>query len=392
MDSTESKLNRSAKQLNLMVRDLQAMLAANQLNWLKPSPARSTLGGDLTVTPWRFASSFLSVLGEWRSCVAGWRRLFGETQSPDSWQATERRCAAIAEKILARPDFHDAINVGIGADLLVADAPSDRRVTAESAFSEVMALREREHLVRSLQVSPNWTFAKSTLADLEQTRRVMESQVADLPEEAAAALDWHLRHYRGALLLANSLHPNGTGYWPSRFNASFENKMNQPNINSALDETARQRLSDFPELLQAVEKLAELCGELGFENLCEHWTTDDLDLFGSANAGVLEIPMNVIPGSHNGACCQLVTVLARVAGKRYAQTKFRRILTQLKTHLLHCQGTTKLAVLITDWWDVSVFEQDHAAELSAWRRNGVEIIVLLVGQTNSAPTPLRIRW
>lgn len=371
-----------------MARDLHAMMAAGEFKWDAPHLAPSTLGVELTVTPWRFACSFLVTLDEWRLSAAGWRKLHGDSNAPRDWITTEDRCDPLAGEIRRDSGFQRNFGIFSGTEVAFAEPNSTGDSTVEVLFAELMDLREQELILRSIE-DPS----QETGIDFLQNRfhdrcQQLEASIGKLPENTGRALMWHVSKYRSNLLLVSSLQSREkAGYWPYKTQGNTRHSMKKSDIKNSLDERASGHLAEFPELIRTVDRLVDLCGELGFEILCDHLTEGPLDPSGN---DLLQAPLNVIPGKNSGVCCEFVVLLARVAGSKHPDVKFRQYMTLLKTHLLRCDGKTKLAVVMSDWWDGESFEKDHAAELSEWRRRGVEFLILLVAQPEVAPTPLRV--
>ena len=371
-----------------MARDLRAMMAAGEFTWEAPHVAPATLGGELTVTPWRFACSFLVTLGEWRLSAAGWRRLHGDSNAPGDWTRTESRCDPLADEIRRDSEFQTAFGFNTGAEASLTESNSSGDSTVEGLFAELMDLREQEKLLKSIEGPSPENGIAFLRKSFVHRREKLEASTGQLPENTTRALMWHVSRYRSNLLLVSSLQSQEeAGYWPYKINYNTRHFMKKSDIITSLDERASVRLAGSPALIRTVDSLIDLCGELGFEHLYDHLTEGALDPSGN---GPLQVPLNVIPGKNPGACCELVVLLARVAGTKHPDVKFRQYMTLLKTHLLRCDGMTKLAVVMSDWWDGESFEKDHAAELSEWRKKGVEILILLAAQPDAPPTPLRV--
>jgi hypothetical protein len=58
---------------------------------------------------------------------------------------------------------------------------------------------------------------------------------------------------------------------------------------------------------------------------------------------------------------------------------FARIMRQVKTRLIEAPGAIEVVVVFCDSWDSMSFEEEHREELSAFDRNGVRFLFLLVG-------------
>jgi hypothetical protein len=385
MASTKSILNRSARELIRMCRDLQTMFADRDINWSEPRPAPATLASDAPVTPWRFALHFLANFEEWRQTKFRWTRLFGEDPQPRRWRSTEERCLRIARRAASEAQ----INRAFTADRLHGKMLSRDEITLELdtdvGFDRVMEAQRVYHLASFARSISEYQSGLPDLRSLEQLRANLHRELSFLPPNSAANLEWHLCHYRNALLLARCLQPEGGEEWPTHV---FLERNPNMKLSDLITTNPQLRIELPDHLRETLNTLGDLISELGFEGTCEQLASSDFDSF--PTPGASRQPINIIPGGDAGKCTNTVVALFQVAGQRKQDRLFRHIMAQLKTHLLQCQGTTKCAVLITDWWDSEVFLLEHAAELAEWRRKGVQILVLLVSQPGSLLTPLRI--
>jgi hypothetical protein len=252
-----------------------------------------------------------------------------------------------------------------------------------------MAVHERQNLIRAFRSEPA---SDSLLQGVSEIARgavagdleVLQRQVLGLPHSAAQQLEWHLRHFRSAFLMVRSLQPEGGTDWPTHFNLENLKPMNLAGIvfnNPSLG----IRFAD--ELKDILETLENLIREMGFDGAEEHLSSGEANSL--PGSGLSRHPVNIIPGSGSAFCADTVVGLFRVASSKKPATRFRTIMADLRTHLVECPATRNI-ILLTDWWNSDVFENEHFSELAARKRSGQNVLVLLVSQPGSQITPLQV--
>jgi hypothetical protein len=386
MASTKQHLTAAARTLDRMRRDLRRFLADHNMVWLEPRPAPATLPGGEPVTPSRLAARFLAEFDEWRQAVARWERLFGQDRQPPRWRTTQHRCSRFANRIISNEAFQQALVADNVLHRLLGPTERWHQPTVDNAFEAVMSTQHLNHLVLAIETSGLDAGDQSWLFDQQRRNgRTIDARLREFPPSSRPDLEWHLCRYRNAMLQARCLQPDTSTLWPTHFFHQMERTMN---LTTILKSNEAFHINLSPDLGAILDILEDLIASLGFDGAWEQLTSDDFEsLPGTAGS---RQPINIIPSDAGAACASTVVALFRVAAARKPASAFRRVMTDLRTHLLECQSTTQNVVLITDWWNAQVFADEYSAELMAWRRKGVQILVLLVSQPGSMLTPLRV--
>ena len=386
MASTKSILNRTAYDLERQGRDLRAMLSNHNLRWLEPHPAPATLSTQEQVTPWRFACHFLAEFEQWRQAVSRWAQLFGPDKHPDHWRRTQQRCAELVRRIVDHPGFREALIVDGVTQRLLGQSDSSFEPTVQGAFERIMSDQERSVLVELFSADVEFVKSLPSFPHKEELRTRLHRQFSEFPSTTASSLEWHLCRYRNAMLQARCLEPESAVFWPTHLFLEKHYAMKVTDMIGANQSLGIQLTEELSSVLNTME---DLIASLGFEGAWEQLTSDDFETLPSSRGR--RQPINVIPSEgHITACTSTVVTLFKVAASRKPATSFRNIMSELKTHLVDCHPTARNAIIITDWWNATTFAEEHFTQLSAWRRKGVQILVLLVSEPGSTLTPLRI--
>jgi hypothetical protein len=256
----------------------------------------------------------------------------------------------------------------------------------DDAFENVMFTQQLNHLVNAIESSGLDAGDQSWLFQQQRTNiQLLERRIGEFPPVPRRHLEWHLCRYRNAMLQVRFLQPETNMVWPTHLFLERHPKMKLTDII-----TTNQNLGvDLTEELRVVlDTVEELISQLGFDGASEQLTSDDFESLPTRRGD--RQPINVIPSEGRTSCASTVLALFNVAGTRKPATGFRTIMSELRTHLVDCHPITRNAILITDWWNAEIFAEEHFNELAAWKRKGVQVLILLVSQPGSTLTPLRV--
>lgn len=409
MASTKSLLNRKGSMLRRMSEDLaswelnglpwfvqdprmsrpmdQASADHSGLGfWSLPQPAPATLGDGVRVTPWRFASQFVSQFERWRRATQRWERLFGSDRLPRQWRAAASRCNGMAGAIAANRNFQRALMAHRTTQLL-SQGPDWSDGTTDGLFEWIVSAQRLADLLRFCRSANSQMDFLDWLSRDIAVRTSPEALLSNVQPPVRAELEWHLSKYRARFLEAQCLEAaEDTQNSPTRLLLDRNRTMKLPQIVEPLIQDLEIQLT--PELMGILDTLGNLINDIGFAGLSEHLASTD---FSSLPVGSDDrSPINVIPGQRNAACAKFVLALFKVADSRNPALCFNTIMSALRAHLVQCQRITSTVIVLADWWNGDSFG-DHATELSAWRRQGVQFLFLLVSQPHSTISPLRIR-
>jgi len=386
MASSKQRFTRLARGLDRMRRDLRRFLADHNPVWREPRPAPATLPGGELVTPSRLAARFLAEFEEWRQAVGRWGRLFEEDRQPPRWRQTQARCSRISQRIIGNEAFQQALRADEALHHILGPAERWHRPTVDDGFEAVMSTQQLNHLVDAIEFSGLDTGEQSWLfAQQRRNRTVLEGRLREFPPSPRQHLEWHLCRYRNAMLQAPCLQPESNVLWPTHFLDQMERTMK---LTAILESTEAFGIKLTPELTAILETLEDLIASLWFDGACGQLTSDDFESL--PGPGRDRQPISIIPSGAGSPCASTVVALFPVAATRKPSTGFRRVMADLRTHLVECQPTTRNVLLITDWWNAEYFAEEHHSELGAWRRKGVQILVLLVSQPGSRLSPLQV--
>jgi hypothetical protein len=201
----------------------------------------------------------------------------------------------------------------------------------------------------------------------------------DVFEAPAGAHAWLSRYRRRNLLL--SWIPFGGTTLGDAFGRMFADVV-EDEMAKSLGPWVRRRLSGAKDLqvepvVRLVELLSKTVAETGLEGLCDWlWAGGPVDA-GGPDA------LNVLPAEDDGAACAPVTVAVsrEDGGKAW---KLASILREIQRHLVHCLGTARVVVLLTDAWSPSAYA-GHAATFEAWQERGVTLLALVASRRGLSP-------
>jgi hypothetical protein len=281
-------------------------------------------------------------------------------------------------------NFQGAVIAHGSAHLLSQGSDCSDR-TAEGLFEWIMsAQREADLFEYCHSADSHGDFLDWLSRDMVR-RTSSEGRLSNLQAPIEAELEWHLCKYRARFLEARCLETEGTQNSPTRLLLDRNRTMKLAQIIEPLVRDLEIQMT--PELEGILDTLGNLINDIGIAGLYEHLTSPDLSSL--PIGGHDRCPINVIPGKGNAVCAKFVVALSNVADSRNPSLSFSRIMSALRTHLVECQQITRTVIVLADWWNGESFG-DYAAELSAWRRRGVQFLFLLVSQPHSTVSPLRI--
>jgi hypothetical protein len=364
------------------------MVSNHNLVWYEPHPAPATLPAQEQVTPWRFACHFLAEFEQWRQAAGRWAQLFGADKHPGHWRRTQERCGGLARRIVEHPGFRQAMIADGVSQRLLGQSDLSFEPTVEGAFERIMFDQERSVLIELFSADVEFVKSLPGFPHKDELRTRLHRQFSEFPSTTVSILEWHLCRYRNAMLQASCLQPESAAFWPTHLFLEKQYSMKVTDMIGANQTLGIQMTEELNSVLNTME---DLIASLGFDGAWEQLTSDDFETLPAGRGRGGRQPINVIPSEGRiTACTSTVLALFKVAASRKPATGFRNIMSELRTHLVDCHPTTQNAILITDWWNAKSFAEEHFSELAAWRRKGVQIIVLLVSEPGSTLTPLRI--
>lgn len=403
MSEFRRRINRMAGSLRNMLREVPNPLSW-QPSWQGTIAAPRTLGSDDTVESLFLAQHFLGTYVDWRDLVDRWSRYFGQADSPLAGTSDKlnTRCRqrfvngiphapALAEEM--RRDWTESL-----ANYRRANFTPIDQDFSESGYEDIETEDYDEH-VESLVHEIIESDRRARVATLFDSQagglnvsfvglaREFDSMLADsvgqTPEDMQAEMRFYLRNYRHSMLRFTWLKSNRLDA-TNDYLTLFEKMMKEPRptmswLQKFLDGLMRDEIADQVDV-QLVDhvlgRIADAVREMGYDDFASD--VSSRDFVGGDDSPVGSGRINLIPSKHKGACHPILVAVAKGAS-RSKSTGFIKIMQQVKTHLINCAGTTRVAIVLCDSWDTKNFMDEHFSELKAHHGKGVRFLFVLAG-------------
>jgi hypothetical protein len=136
-----------------------------------------------------------------------------------------------------------------------------------------------------------------------------------------------------------------------------------------------------------LDRLKNAIAELGYDAVMEDLSSPEL--LGGEDSLLGSDHVMVIPGYLDDAARPILLAVTKGWGGKEPQS-FTKVVRQVKARLIEARGATQVVVVFCDCWDSASFEEEHREELSAFERNGLRLLFLLVGVPNTVLTQVPV--
>lgn len=402
MSEFQRRIKRMAGSLRRMLPEVPNALSSERV-WYEDIAARRTLGHNSRVEAWFLAQFFLETYVDWRDFVGRWTRYFGQSDSRTarSSERLNRHCRTRfvnglpfapalrhclqqmwTETLHGIREASKGMPVDLGDSLEGPQNENGSQVAADSLMHELIRC-DRHYRVAVLAESQAGIGSFGLIEIAQAMNTAVEDWLGKATEETREEVRFYVRHYRHSMLRLSWLGADdeeaAAGYVTTLNKVLKERRSPMSWLHTLIDELAHdEAMSDVDLQLanRVLSRIADAVEELGYECFAEDLSSRDF--LGSDDSPVGSDRVNVIPSRHKGACHSIVVAVAQGAS-RTTGTGFPRIMRRLKTHLIECASTTRVAIVLCDQWDSRSFADEHFDELRAHYRKGVRFVFLVAG-------------
>jgi hypothetical protein len=417
-------LKQSYAEVRKLHSDVYPAVFARQ-EWTGTVYARRTLGNDAQVTAWYLAEHFLLAWSDWSGLCRRYLHYFGQPEDgfPRAWWNLDGNCRTLADQLLRDPALDELVSQSwlhgpLASRLLGHDGYSSRQVChaivdQHRRFMLLTAVASPRPVApsefdQSVPESPVWPRASDAVLRLN-FHLIVEWE--ELPKEVRDAAGWHLRQYQRANLLASWLTaevlPNEERFHSTLADleikrlAKGDALLTDARFHSALFHALQKDQPVFPTIEQFISQLnvephdrqtvgrvlarvQAAVADFGYDNFVEDVSASDF--LGGDDSAVGSGAINLIPSECKGPCC--TTLLAVSKGTKRA-LGFPSIVKQVREHLIRCQGTTRVVIVLCDHWFPGMLD-DHLGDLRAHHDRGVRFLFLMVGIPGRVVSPVAV--
>lgn len=383
MSEAKRQLEKMGRELVHLLDDLEEA----DLPWMPGPPMRTmmaprSVGRETEVSVLVFVEHLAFLWVDWAGLLRRWQRYNGlaENEMPRRWRRLYERArdsvGRLLDDISIRTEMQFAWQVDwAGRQLEVRSFDGPR-----AALHSILEADARLRLVQRMRRQPNWGEIDVAARQFEeQVRGALERSSVDVQE----AVQWHLGHYRHALLRLSWL--EATEEWQgSDGSRLLRSEPMELNWLTGLNELELD--PDTRGMLQGIlRRVASTVFELGYDAFVEDLRSGEVR---AGRDSVIGGEINLIPGKGKGVCHRILMAVA--SGKsRKALPGLPRVLREIAAHLVTCSPTldgqppnreaTRIVVLLCDTWDSKQFQDEHRTLFLAHRSKGVRFIFLQVG-------------
>ena len=136
-----------------------------------------------------------------------------------------------------------------------------------------------------------------------------------------------------------------------------------------------------------LDRLKAAIAELGYDAVIEDLSSPEL--VGGDDSLIGSEQVMVIPGYLDDAARPVLLAVTKGWGGKEPQS-FAKVMCQVKARLIEARGAIQVVVVACNCWDSASFEEEHREELSAFDKNGVRFLFLLVGVPGTVFTQVPI--
>jgi len=361
-------LDRMARELEELAEHLQCAYSTGEPDW--EGTIDICIGGkNMSIQLWALAEAFLIRWTEWSLFHKRYLRLRSFEGEIDNavkgWHSTNDTCRMIADRILPSRDFAGAFTYK-GGGATCAERVFDHGFNDEP-FDELMRFDDLLRVSHALRCSDEqWVSVRELV---QKTFARLLGAVQRLPPAARTDLLHDLRVYAvSSLRLPGLFRSEPVG---------IELILVDKGSHNMEDRNQEQPHSEADKLVVEVirpmlARLGELISDMGYDGLIDQVLEGGL-LGGFTKGEICSQPLNLIPGSGEGACHQVLLALSRGIGKRSA-VGWPKVLAGVRTHLTHCHPTTQAVLVVCDSWDASQFDREFYSDYVAWNDKGVRFV------------------
>ena len=145
--------------------------------------------------------------------------------------------------------------------------------------------------------------------------------------------------------------------------------------------------SNSVSVARLLDRLKTAIAELGYEAVVEELSSPDL--VGGDDSLIGSEQVMVIPAYLDDESRPILLAVTKGWGGKERQS-FARVMRQVKVRLIEARGAIQVVLVACNCWDSASFEEEHREEVSAFGRNGVRFLFLLVGVPNTVLTQIPI--
>jgi hypothetical protein len=115
------------------------------------------------------------------------------------------------------------------------------------------------------------------------------------------------------------------------------------------------------------------------------------ELVGGEDSLLGSADVMVIPGYLDDASRPILLAVTKGWSGKKPQS-FAKVMRQVKARLIEARGAIQVVVVFCDCWDSASFEEEQREELSAFDKNGIRFLFLLVGVPDTVLTHVPIEF
>ncbi len=134
-------------------------------------------------------------------------------------------------------------------------------------------------------------------------------------------------------------------------------------------------------------RLKTTIGELGYEAVIEDLMSPEL--LGGEDSLLASDDVMVVPGQLADDARPILLAVTKGWGGKEPHS-FAKVMRQVKARLIEARGTIQVVIVFCDCWDSASFQEEHRDELSAYDKNGVRFVFMLVGVPDRIVVPVPV--
>jgi len=333
------------------------------------------------------ATHFLVTWLDWTSLFTRWRYWYGS--DPESFQALsalDSTCRNIATRLACDSGFRVALVSLITGEFndfktvdWTFDAEPDDVLDSLLWGNDMAAVAA---LMTSASDTPQEDVVRSLEVQLKSWTENLYTHCTESPDTRFAQA---LSHYKKTRLLFSKPHDTQ----PASFLERLLSQTNPTIMTMRHYNTDTDASTILDTWLGDLHKcLHPILTEAGYSSLID----DILDA--GLPAPLAGMPVNLIPGSHTGACQPFLVAFSRGAT---GPLSFATVLAKVRSHLIRCNrvaatfGNPTMAVaFFCNHWDAEVFAADFQEDFAAFHAQGVRCAFELAASPHARLTQLHV--
>jgi hypothetical protein len=393
-------LQKSYREVDKLFADLQQPVFARQ-DWKGSVYARRSLGNHVQVEISYLAEHFLLAWNDWWGLCERYLRYFGQPDEklPRTWRTLESRCRSLADSIVRDSLLDQIVSHNWMVPTALARLIGEDEDSPRSLFHALVMSHRRLTLVMVLKShSERYEDAVSkpmpegpVLPETSDIARRLNQGLIHQWDELSSTLRedtlWYLRNYQRSNLAVSWLVEETNRSKDHTRSAFLHALTSEKHVPPSIELFVQQLTIEAGEkqtVSRMLRRLESAVAEIDYDNFVEDLSSGEF--LGGNDTPVGTDSVNLIPGRGKTACC--TTLLAVSQGDKKA-IGFPSIMKQVREHLIRCINTTRVVIVICDYWQPDMLD-DHIGDLRAHHDRGVRFLFLMVGTPGRVVAPVAV--